>query len=204
MAINTGTTLHTAIANWLARTDLTSRIPEFIVLCEAKLRRELRALDMETTTTSFSINAEFVNVPTSFLAVRSFQTSLGGRRYSLKLLPDEAQTNNYPDTGAPQFYSVVGSQFRFAPRPDATYTATLVYYLAFTALNPTPGSDTNWILTNHPDAYLYGSLLEAEAFLQDDPRLPLWKTGYDEVIASIKKSNRMNRWSGPGLAQVPG
>ena len=201
MSISTYAELQSAVANWLARSDLTSRIPEFIALCEAKLNREIRAVDQDTKNTSFSINAEYVNVPSGFLQAKSFEASLGGRRYSLKLMPDEMQTDRYNDTGAPIFYSVVGSQFRFAPAPDATYTATLVYYTSIVGLATT---SPNWVLTKHPDVYLYGSLLEAEGFIQDDARLAVWKRGYDEGIAGIRGSNNRNRWGCPGLAARPG
>ncbi len=202
MAITTATELNTALANWLARTDLTSRIPEFVALAEAKMNRQLRALDQETKSTSFSITGEFVNVPTSFLQARSFMTSAGGLRYSLKYLPPEQMEDKYVSgNAAPRFFCVVGGQFRFTPIPDATYTATLVYYVT---IPPLASNSTNWLLTAHPDAYLYGSLLEAEGHLQNDERLPVWKQGYDNAIADIKGSNNRNRWGGPGLQIRPG
>lgn len=202
MAITSYAELQTACGNWLARTDLSSRIPEFIALCEAKLNRELRAQDQETKNTSFSINAEYVNVPSGFLAVRSFQTSTGGSRYSLQVMPDELQSDKYPTgTDRPIYYSVVGGQFRFAPIPDATYTATLIYY---TKLVPLATTSPNWLLTAHPDIYLYGSLLEAEAYMFDDPRLAIWKRGYDEGMASLRRSHNSNRFAGPGLVTRSG
>ena len=48
MAISTYSELQTAVANWLDRDDLTARIPEFIVLAEARYNRELRIRGMET------------------------------------------------------------------------------------------------------------------------------------------------------------
>lgn len=206
MAISTQAELVTAIQNWAqGRADLTAaRCAEFMVLAEAKLNREIRALNMETKSTSFAVDAEYEDVPSGFLAVRSFQMSSGGVRYSLKLMPPEAQTNAYNDTGAPKFYSVVGTQFRFAPTPDATYTATLVYYATLTALGTT-GGNTNWLLTNHPDIYLYGCMLEAAAYVNFEPnQIMLWKQGYDEGVAKLNGTHNRNRWSGPGLAIVPG
>lgn len=194
--------MQAAVANWLARSDLTSRIPEFITLAEAKMNRLLRVLDQETKSTSFSINAEYVNVPTSFLQVRSFMVTSGGLRYSLKYLPPEQMDDKFQSGNAPpEYYSVVGAQFRFAPVPDGTYTATLIYHIT---IPPMASNATNWLLTAHPDAYLYGSLLEAAAHIQDDPRIPLWKQGFDEAIAGITSSNNRNRWGGPGLQIRPG
>ena len=53
MAINTYATLQTAVANWLDRSDLTDRIPEFIALAEARMNRNLRLalmLNVDQTT----------------------------------------------------------------------------------------------------------------------------------------------------------
>ena len=47
MSISTYAELKTAIANFLARTDLTDQIPNFIQLAEARLSRELETRDQE-------------------------------------------------------------------------------------------------------------------------------------------------------------
>ena len=43
MSISTYSELKTAVANFLARTDLTDQIPNFIQLAEARLSRELES-----------------------------------------------------------------------------------------------------------------------------------------------------------------
>ena len=47
MAITTYSELKTAVANSLARTDLTTQIPDFISLAEARLSRELETRSQE-------------------------------------------------------------------------------------------------------------------------------------------------------------
>ena len=49
MAITTYEELKTAAANWLSRSDLGSRIPEFIALAEAHFNRRLRVREQETS-----------------------------------------------------------------------------------------------------------------------------------------------------------
>jgi hypothetical protein len=44
-----------------------------------------------------------------------------------------------------------------------------------------------------PDAYLLGSLAEAEAFGVNDERLPMWKARRDEVLAEIASSDFRER-----------
>lgn len=203
MAINTQGTLITAVEAWLSRTDLTAKIPDFIVLAESKLNRDLRDLAQETKVTNVSISAEYVNVPTGFLAVKSFETTTGGKRYSLKLLPDETATDRYPDTGIPLYYSIVGAQFRFTPVPNATYTSVLVYYAVITPLATTSGN-TNFALTTYTDLYLYAVCFEACVYVKDIEAAQGYKALYESELVRVQNAAKRNRWSGPGLVQRPG
>ena len=85
MALNTYTSLKTAIANWLNRSDLTNEIADdFIKLTEADFNSKLRIRQMEQIDT-VTINAETVTVPTGFISVRSFY-KLSGYKYPLEYL----------------------------------------------------------------------------------------------------------------------
>src|SRR5574343_250801 len=210
MAITTNSELNTAVANWLSRSDLTSRIPEFIALFEAKFNRDMRVPQQERRNESFSVNAEYVSVPTDFLELRAMFITSSGTRYPINQMPPSQESEFYSSgTGVPRFVSVSGHTtadgtmaFRFAPPPDGTYTATIVYYAKLPALNSTTQT-TNWLLTSHPDAYLYGSLLEASIFIGDDPRIPMWKAAYDRAMGSLNRSASRSRWSSTGLAVRP-
>ena len=197
MAITSYSELQTAAANWLARTDLTSRIPEFIALAEAKFNRILRTRDMETKNAAFSITGEYVAVPTGFLEARSFMTNANPRTPIL-YMPGETQETTYPTTNSsPLFYSVVGGNFRFAPVPSSTITATLVYYQAITGLATT---SPNWLLTSHPDLYLYGTLMEASDMIQDDQRSAKWEQKFATALGQLRKMDNASRWGGNGMA----
>jgi hypothetical protein len=47
--------------------------------------------------------------------------------------------------------------------------------------------------------YLYGSLLEAEPFLQNDARVGLWLQAYKEAIKNISDADARDRHSGSAL-----
>ena len=55
---------------------------------------------------------------------------------------------------------------------------------------------TNDMLTHHPDAYLYGALVEAEPYLQNDKRIQTWSGFYDRAKQDIITSNERDRHSG--------
>jgi hypothetical protein len=61
---------------------------------------------------------------------------------------------------------------------------------------------TNWLLQEHPDAYLYGTLANAEAFIGHDERIQLWLAAREAAFASIEQADRKARWAGP-LTIVP-
>src|SRR5205823_2061803 len=51
-------------------------------------------------------------------------------------------------------------------------------------------NQTNWLLTNHPDAYLYGTLAAAEPFLSpDDPLVGMWKAQREEILEEILRDD---------------
>lgn len=204
MAVSTQAELCSEVLDWYPHANLTAaKVAELIVLAEAMINRDARTIEQETKVTNVSISAEYVNVPTGFRQVKSFETTNGGRRYALKLLPDELATDYYPDSGIPLYYSIVSGQFRFTPAPAATQTSVLVYYAVLTALGVTAGN-TNWLLTNHPDIYLYCVLGHAAAYLKDPESAQGYFSIYGGLVESLNRSSGRNRWGGSTLVQRPG
>lgn len=204
MTISTYAELKTAIANYTGRADLTGRDDEFIDNVEAKFSRRLRIRAMEATATgTFSIGTATIALPTDFLEVRSFTYDLASNspRKLEFISPEQGDALEYAGNGPPKWYSFVGGAIRLYPTPDQAYAYTLRHYAKIPALS---GSQTtNHIITNYPDAYLYGCLLEATAYIGDDPRIPLWKAGFDEVIAEIERHDRRERQKAPTVQFDP-
>ena len=195
MAISTYTELLTAAANWLSRADLTSRIPEFVTLAQARINRQVRARAMETKSTTITIDAEYEDVPADFLEAKHFYLTSTSPRKTLEYMSVEEMTNSYNSSDECKYFTVVGSQFRFAPPPAGSYTATLIYH-AKPATLATTTQETNTLFPTNVDLYLYATLLEAEAFIQNDPRLAVWKQGYDEALHQINKAANNSRYGG--------
>lgn len=198
MSITTYSELTTAISDRLGRSDFSAaQLGECIALCEARMRRTLSTLDMEQIKTDFTIDAEYVAVPPNFNSVRFFNLH-GSTRRPLLFMADDTQTRTYESSGCPRYFSVVGNMFRFAPVPDGGYTATLVYYQQIPSL--TSAAPSNWMLTAHPDAYLYGSLLEASVRVRDIDGASGYSKLYDLAIEQIQKDADERRWGGNGMA----
>ena len=200
MSFSTYSDLQTSIANYLARSDLTSQIPDFITFAENRLRRELRVRQMlKSVTTSTVAGDATVEVPSDFLEIRDFvvmTNPITPMSYSSpSTLSNDPRTS---EVGVPRSYTILANEFQLAPSPDAVYTLKLLYYSAPAYLSSS--NTTNTFLTTAPDALLYASLIEAEPYLMNDARVNTWGTMYDRAIASLTKSDESTQYSGVPLS----
>ena len=192
MAITTYQELKGAGANWLHRTDLTERIPEFIALAEAKMNRLLKTAEMETSATLTATSGNpAVGLPTGFVRARRLRIALGGIYEDVSMV-SLAPSLDYGQTGVPQAASIQGSYLILKPAPGAAYTLALDYLAKFTPLSGE--HPTNWILTSHPDAYLYGLLAHSAPFLGADARLGIWAQLFLDAMEDINSADAKKRF----------
>jgi hypothetical protein len=191
--------LQTTIAGYLARSDLTTQIPDFIRLAELRLRRDLRIRQMLKSATTPTVAADStVEIPSDFIEVRDL--ILDGNPvqplnyYSPSAFHRNARTS---DVGKPLDFTVLANDFQLAPIPDSVYTIRMLYYAAPTFLSTS--NTSNAFLANTPDALLYASLLEAEPYLMNDARVNTWGTMFDRAMASITRSDENGQYSGVPL-----
>lgn len=195
MSITTYSELQTAISNWLNRSDLTDRIPEFIALAEARFKREYRLRKVQSRT----------------LSVSADDTALGSDYKSLIDLYHDGSTYFGPiqivdpstlatkkaltlgTTGAPEYAAVIAGELRMAPVPDQSYSLKMVYDSQIT---PLATSSTNWLLDDAPDVYLFGSLVESAPYLRDDDRVALWESRLEKAIEQFYDSRMREEYSG--------
>jgi hypothetical protein len=199
MALSTYAELKTSIGDWLNRSDLTNAIPDFISLAEAQVERTLRTRQMIVRANA-SFDAQYGAVPADFLETKSLKLTSTNPQTPLEFLSIDALDNKaseYTGSGKPRFFGVVGGQFRLVPVPDATYTTELTYYAKLTKLSNSV--TTNWLLTSSPDIYLYGALLQAAPYLQDDARIQVWSSLYDRAMSELQTADDRGASSGGAL-----
>ena len=90
----------------------------------------------------------------------------------------------------------------FLQSPDGDYTLEIIYYQKIPALS---ANTTNWLLDEHPDAYLYGTLMHSAPYLQADERVGIWAGKYQQIIEQIKTSDEKAKFSGstPAISFTP-
>tara|TARA_R110002020_G_scaffold4282_2_gene19060 strand:- start:793 stop:1419 length:627 start_codon:yes stop_codon:yes gene_type:complete len=199
MAISNYTELKTAVANWLDRDDLTDRIPEFIALAESRFNRLLRIRAMESKQTASTVSGQqSLALPSRFLQMRNLQINTSPvtpMQYVTPEIFDRLYGGS--SNGTPKFYTIIANELQLGPTPDTVQTVEMLFYERFENLSGTV--TTNWVITNAPDVYLYGAMLEAEPFIMNDPRVQLWATAFQQSIADIQEQDNKDRHSGSAL-----
>lgn len=200
MSITNYSDLKTTIASYLARSDLTTQIPDFIQLAETRLRRELRIRQMLKVVTTATVAGDgTVELPSDYLQMRDLHMNTN----PIQTLGYQSPSNFYRNTnssitGVPVQYTVLAQEFQFAPIPDGVYTLQMIYYATPPYL--TTSNTSNVFLANCPDLLLYGALGEAESYLMNDPRLQTWAALYDRSLTALTVSDDSGEFGGSPLS----
>ena len=198
MALTTFDELKASIADFLNRDDLTAVIPDFVKLAETKMNRELRHWRMEKRATA-QLDTQYTSLPSDFLqpirfVITAADTSVLEQTSALEISKLRDANNNA--VGRPTSYTILDGSIEVHPTPDATYTLEMLYYETIDPL--TAQTTSNWVLTNYPDAYLYGSLIHSAPYLQDDARMASWAALYEKAIGDINSESERSKTGGAG------
>ena len=199
MAISTYSELQTAVANWLDRDDLTDRIPEFIALAEARFNRVLRLRSMEAKYTANTVaDQRNLALPTGYIQMRNFQVNTSPLT-TLSYVTPEIYDRLWggSTSGTPKFYTILANEVSFGPIPASVQEVEMLFYKKFDNLSSSVA--TNWLITNAPDIYLYGSMLEAEPFIMNDERVELWAAALERGVSDLQEQDNKDRHSGSAL-----
>jgi len=187
--------LKTNIANYLNRSDLTSEIDIFIDNTEAELNRRLRVADQVKRATATAEN-QYLALPNDWLEAINIEITSNDFRplmqMSIESLDVYRKANNNV-TGQPIYYALVDNTMELAPTPDAEYTLQLTYFSKIDALSDS--NTTNFVLTSHPDIYLYGSLKHASVFLMEDERAPLFNAQFEKSLEELRMQQERAEFS---------
>mgnify|MGYP003625368272 FL=1 len=199
MAISTYTELKASIANFLNRDDLTATIPDFISLAESSINNEIRHWRMETRAET-TLDGQFTGIPTDWLSTIRFHLTGNGTSslefMSLATIQNSRAARN-DSAGTPTNYSLNSGQFELMPTPDGEQSAILMYYAKIPTLSDS--NETNWLLTNYPDIYLYGALLHSAPYLKEDERASTWAALYSAAVVRVNNASSRSTASGSGL-----
>lgn len=195
MAITTSAELQTAVANWLNRSDLTSRIPEFIALAEARFNRNLRVRAMLNSLASTALASGAVSLPTGFLGFKELRyDSANGWTLEprpLEWIRNRNESGDASDT--PKYFAITGSQVVCSGQSGSVEGS---YYKALDSL---VSGSSNWLLTSHPDLYLSACLVEGFLYVQDPQAAVMWREREAALTQEIQSADNATHINGGPL-----
>lgn len=192
MALGTYAELKTALATWAVRSDLTARMADFVALAEAEIRKDVRCQAMETLATG-TLTGETLAFPTGFIWAKYLKVN----RYVQEYMAPATYANlSEQDDQSPRF-TIIGQDIYILNGASGD-SYSLIYWKSFTAFSA--DADTNWLLTNHPDVYLWGSLKQVALALKDDAEAARCDGLYRSAVAKVNRNEWMAAASGSPLS----
>lgn len=185
--------LQSEIAAWLHRTDLTSRIPQFIANAEARFNRKLRMRQQETAFASVALTDGAAALPTDFEEFKALWVDASPVK-PLQVATSEFVRSRAADAGSPVFYAIEGGNVICWPSAG---NIKGIYYAKVPSLSDS--NTTNWLLTLAPDLYLAESLVHASIFIKNDARAQALRIEADRLRDEVVSAGKAQSIGGGQL-----
>lgn len=168
------------------RTDLTARWPGFIQRCEEEVNRFLRT-SSQTTFTTLTAASGVLTVPADYARMRSLRQTEANKPQMLKtdIVQIEDWLNEATQTGDPIWWCEHDGTVYLAPAPEDGVTFRVFYVPKVAALSD--ANTTNWLLDEHSDVYLFGTLKQAAIYDHDDGALDNYEAAFANALAGLKR-----------------
>lgn len=211
MALATYNDLVTSIGRWLHRSDLATVAPDLIALAEARIYQGSADIQFPTDPLRLSTMEQVVSgdltlptlaQPAGLIEIRKIEVGTGNEAKVLDYGSRERIFDLQQSYARrPTDYSIESTNIIFGPAPDVSYPYRMVYFSRFPALSATITS--NWLLTNAPNIYLYGALVEASPYMNNDPRLLTWYRLFAAALRAAQTADDRLRSAGGALRMRP-
>lgn len=206
MALANYDNLFESIVKWSHRNDVDLLIPDFIAMAENEMfgndQEVLKTRAMEVTTTQAAIADTRLNpLPSDFLYNRRVRLDIGSGDNGELTYRAPEQMIIQGASGRPRFFTIT-DQLEFDRVPDSTYTIEFTYYARPAAL--TVSNQTNVIITNHPEIYLYGALHQLFLYAVDEAEASKWAAKFFQAIKGANKKDKKGRFGPAPSMRVEG
>jgi hypothetical protein len=201
MSITNYSELKAAVSDWMARSDISGNVADFITLAEARLNRLLGPVGTTALLTGAQ-GAQTINIAS--LSVQEPQNLYVTEGVSEYFVVPRA-LGTYSTTsiqGRPTIWAIEGDTITLDRPMISAYPFRFVYLGRFALSDAAP---TNEFLTNHPDLYLAAAIVWGCAFVKDQSGT-VWKQMLDEFTAEVASDNARKKRSqltvDPGLGTI--
>ena len=189
MASNYGE-LKSELSDLLFNQRFIARYDRFTRSFEADANSRLRVLPMEASVLLTTVGGD-VALPADYLLWRTVRPTLPGSPPVPTFHPpydelDYVHPAYLPPVGRgfDRLFTIEGNTFKVRPVDDRTGAYDFHYYPKIPTLVGN-NSNSNWLLTEYPNVYLFGLMVEAAGDGRNLEMAQLYKARRDEVFAEI-------------------
>lgn len=199
--------LKTSVDAWLARDDVAvtnADFPQILLIAESNIARDLR-LSIQEATTTLNITGQSIDLPADYLEARNPFINDNIRRIEYMTPQAIRESSAWQNGRAGAFYTLEGNnasplgagitnQLTIAGPGSVSTPVDLIinYWARFPALVNDP--DTNWLLLNHYDVYLYCTLRAACEYIQEDVLEDRYQAKYDRAVEAQNRHENRKRY----------
>lgn len=187
-----------------ADSEIASRMDLFLKMVESRINRKIESQESVITVQTVIIDNVFeYTLPTDFkelVDIKIVNTDNENYSYPLVMASLERVTTFRMDGSDKRIYAIVGSVIQICSNPydvDLNLVLEISYKQKVPAL--TSVDTTNWVSLNHPDVYVFGLLVEINAFIKNAEATMLWDQRFNTTLDEIDVQDSKYRWSGPTL-----
>ena len=181
MASNYGE-LKSELSDLLFNQRFIARYDRFTRSFETDANSRLRVLPMETSVLLTTVSGD-VALPTDYLAWRTVKPTTTPYIDELDYVhPAYLPATQY--NRRPPLFTIEGNTFKARPANDAADAYEFHYYQKIPTLVGGNGN-SNWLLTEYPNVYLFGLMVEAAGDGRNVEMAQLYKARRDEVFQEI-------------------
>lgn len=183
--------------------NTVDQLPNLIRLAEYRLNRLVLAPERETSTTLATVaGSQTVALPTGFRQAKQLKIA-GDQSTGYPLAPvTQNVVEAYDHSGKPVVYAIAGGDLLLGPVPDAAYTLTLRYLARLAPL--TSDNQTNWLLSENADAYVYMASAVICGHLGDKENADMYLGLAEGVMEEVNQQGIRYRNSAPIALRSPG
>lgn len=196
------TTLNTLIQQYTENyeTSFVANIPVFVQQAEQRIYNSVQFPSLRKNVMGVvSSTSPYLSAPSDYLASYSLAVVDADGNYEFLLNKDvnfiRQAYPNASDTGLPRYYALFGAQtnapdelsFMLGPKPDAAYDVELHYFFYPESISVALDGQT-WLGDNFDSVLLYGSLVEAYAYMKGDAEtMNVYNQKFMEALALAKR-----------------
>ena len=178
------TDLKAKVLDFMARNDISGNVEDFIMLGEARLNREIESI-ATSTPLSGTAGRNYIDI-SALNVLEPVSLYVDGIIHEFQVTPKPQGSFPYYDiSGTPSLWCIDEDRIMFDRALDVPYTFRFTYQGRFALSSAAP---TNEFLTHFPDVYLAASIVWGCLYTKDVEAGAMWKTLWDEGIASAKST----------------